>query len=64
MKFSRKKFKKLRLKLGMTQNDFATRAGIWVQQVSEYERGLREPTTKRVAQLAKALKTEFMELME
>jgi transcriptional regulator with XRE-family HTH domain len=52
------------LKLGMTQNDFATRAGIWVQQVSEYERGLREPTTKRVAQLAKALKTEFMELME
>jgi transcriptional regulator with XRE-family HTH domain len=55
--------RKLRLKLGVSQEDLADRAGLHRTYISLLERGLRNPSLTVIAQLATALNTTASELV-
>ena len=50
------KLKARRKKLKMTQFDLADKLGISIPAVSNWERGVKEPSTEKVALLEKLLK--------
>lgn len=45
----------LRYKLGMTQQDLATKLGVSFQQLQKYEKGLNRVSASRLADIATAL---------
>ncbi len=49
--------KRFRLELGLTQEQFAERAGFSQQYISGLESGLRNPTVVSLFELAQALET-------
>jgi transcriptional regulator with XRE-family HTH domain len=51
--------KALRVEKGLTQTDLASRAGIGISTMRQYEYGLREPTYGTLLQLARALGVEL-----
>jgi transcriptional regulator with XRE-family HTH domain len=55
--------KRLRLKHGWSQEEFADRAGIHRTYVSDIERGARKPTITVVEKLAVALETSASDLL-
>lgn len=52
-----KKLKTARIKKGLTQDDAAKRLGITFQALSNYERGVRDPDTTTLKELAKVYNT-------
>ena len=56
--------KKLRLKKGWSQEDFADRSDIHRTYVSDIERARRNPTITIVEKLAKALEVHASKLIE
>ncbi len=55
--------RKVRLKKGLTQEQFADLSGFSQQYVSDLERGLRNPTVVTVYELARALGVSHIELV-
>ncbi len=56
------KIKKLRTARKMTQEDLAFQAGTDYSYLNEIEAGKRNPSVKRVSELAKVLKVSLKEL--
>jgi transcriptional regulator with XRE-family HTH domain len=59
-----KRFKKIRLREGLTQEELAYRAEISLSQVARIETGKINPTLCTIVVLAKTLKVHPMELMD
>ena len=57
-----RRIRSLREKLGITQEEFASRCGISVSFVSLLERGERSPSYETLLQVAEALETSLAEL--
>jgi transcriptional regulator with XRE-family HTH domain len=55
--------KRIRLKLGMTQERFAERSGFSQQYLSTLERGRRNPSVVTLYELASALGVSHIELV-
>jgi transcriptional regulator with XRE-family HTH domain len=55
--------KRLRLALGMTQEELAERSGFTQQYISDLERGLRNPTVVSLFELAQALESTPVDLI-
>jgi len=55
--------KRIRLKQGLTQEEFAEVSGFSQQYISDLERGLRNPTVITLFELASALRTTPSELV-
>lgn len=56
--------KRLRMKKGWSQEDFADRANVHRTYVSDIERAARNPTIIVIEKLAKALEAKASELIE
>ena len=56
--------KKIRVKLGMTQEELAFNAGLNRAYIGYIERGERNPSTETVFKIAKALKTSPGSLLD
>ena len=56
--------KRLRLAMGLSQEDFAHRAGVHRTYISDIELGKRNPTIEIVAQLAGALDVQPGRLLD
>jgi transcriptional regulator with XRE-family HTH domain len=56
--------RRLRLKAGMTQEQFAERSGFSQQYISGLERGLRNPTVVSLYELAIALGANPIDLLD
>jgi transcriptional regulator with XRE-family HTH domain len=57
-------FKRIRLKRGLTQEQFAELSGFNQQYLSGLEQGRRNPTVETVYELAKALGVGHVELVK
>jgi transcriptional regulator with XRE-family HTH domain len=55
--------RKIRLKVGLTQEQFSERSGFSQQYISGLEKGRRNPTIVTVYELAKALGVSHMDLV-
>jgi transcriptional regulator with XRE-family HTH domain len=55
--------RRVRLKKGLTQEQFAEKSGFSQQYLSGLEQGRRNPTVVTVYELAKALGVDHMELL-
>ena len=55
--------KRIRLKAGLTQEEFADRSGFSQQYISSLENGKRNPTVVTLYELATALGVSHLELM-
>jgi transcriptional regulator with XRE-family HTH domain len=49
------RIKELRIKRGLTQFQLATLIGTTQAQIARYETGVRDPTSRRISEIAKAL---------
>ncbi|RYG92475.1 MAG: XRE family transcriptional regulator [Alphaproteobacteria bacterium] len=56
--------KRLRAKLGLSQEDFATDSGFDRGYISGVERGVRNPSILVLERIAKALKVDVAELLD
>ena len=56
--------KRLRAKLGLSQEDFATDSGFDRGYISGVERGVRNPSILVLERIAKALKVDVVELLD
>ena len=57
------KIKKIRLQLGLSQSEFATKANIKKKTLQFWEQGRRNPGTKNLMQLSKTLNLKIEELI-
>lgn len=57
------RIKQLRCERGLTQDQLAERAGISRNYLSQIETGARTPNLTRLQQIARALNTDFMDLL-
>jgi transcriptional regulator with XRE-family HTH domain len=57
------KIKDLRMKMKMSQNDFAKASGISVSYLSEIERGLKKPTFEIVFRISEAFNINISQLI-
>lgn len=55
--------RRIRLELGLTQEQFAERSGFSQQYISDLERGRRNPTVVSLFELAQALKSTPVDLL-
>ena len=55
--------RKIRLRVGLTQEEFAERSGFSQQYISGLEKGRRNPTIVTIYELAKALGVTHMDLV-
>jgi len=55
--------RKIRLRIGLTQEQFAERSGFSQQYISGLEKGRRNPTIVTIYELAKALGATHMDLV-
>jgi transcriptional regulator with XRE-family HTH domain len=55
--------RKIRLRVGLTQEQFAERSGFSQQYISGLEKGRRNPTIVTIYELAKALGVTHMDLV-
>ena len=55
--------RKIRLRVGLTQEQFAERSGFSQQYISGLEKGRRNPTIVTIYELAKALGATHMDLV-
>jgi transcriptional regulator with XRE-family HTH domain len=55
--------RKVRLRVGLTQEQFAERSGFSQQYISGLEKGRRNPTIVTIYELAKALGVTHMDLV-
>ena len=55
--------RKIRLRVGLTQEQFAERSGFSKQYISGLEKGRRNPTIVTIYELAKALGVTHMDLV-
>ena len=55
--------RKVRLKVGLTQEQFSERSGFSQQYISGLEKGRRNPTVVTIYELAKALGVSHMDLV-
>lgn len=55
--------RRLRGKLGLTQEQFAEKSGFSQQYISDLERGLRNPTVVTLFELSQALGVSHVELV-
>lgn len=55
--------RKIRLRIGLTQEEFADRSGFSQQYISGLEKGRRNPTIVTIYELAKALGVSHMDLV-
>ena len=55
--------RKIRLRIGLTQEQFAERSGFSQQSISGLEKGRRNPTIVTIYELAKALGATHMDLV-
>ncbi len=56
--------RKVRLRVGLTQEQFAERSGFSQQYISGLEKGRRNPTIVTIYELAKALGVTHMDLVK
>jgi len=56
--------RKIRLRVGLTQEQFAERSGFSQQYISGLEKGRRNPTIVTIYELAKALGVTHMDLVK
>jgi transcriptional regulator with XRE-family HTH domain len=57
------RLKQLRREAGLTQEQLAERAGLSRNYLSQIENGVRTPNVTRLQQIAKALNTDFVNLL-
>lgn len=57
------KIKKIRVQLGLSQSEFATKAQIKKKTLQFWEQGRRTPGTKNLMQLSKMLNLKIEELI-
>jgi transcriptional regulator with XRE-family HTH domain len=55
--------RKIRLRVGLTQEEFSERSGFSQQYISGLEKGRRNPTIVTIYELAKALGVTHMDLV-
>jgi transcriptional regulator with XRE-family HTH domain len=55
--------RRLRAKLGLTQEQFSEKSGFSQQYISDLERGLRNPTVVTLFELSQALRVSHVELV-
>ena len=56
--------KQIRVEMGINQKEFAERLGTTQQRVSEWERGVIEPTLSNIMKILKILGVSFEELID